>query len=163
MFQDRFRSETVENNSYLLTLARYIHQNPVKAKLARSPEEYKWSSYNTYIQEKDFFHKLIDKELILGIFSSDAPKAQKHFIEFMTMKSEDKFLDMPQDDVMDEDEARTLLKRLLEDRNIGSNNAIPKDLIIEFKSLTGLSNRKIAEITGLNKNKITKILKEHGE
>ncbi len=31
LFQDRFRSEVVEDDNYVLSLARYIHQNPVKA------------------------------------------------------------------------------------------------------------------------------------
>ncbi|WP_280617153.1 transposase [Heyndrickxia oleronia] len=31
LFQDRFRSENVESMRYLLTVIRYIHQNPVKA------------------------------------------------------------------------------------------------------------------------------------
>jgi len=31
LFQDRFKSEVIEQDSYILSLARYIHQNPVKA------------------------------------------------------------------------------------------------------------------------------------
>ena len=31
LFQDRFRSEPVEDDAYLLSVLRYIHQNPVKA------------------------------------------------------------------------------------------------------------------------------------
>ena len=31
LFQDRFKSEPVENDIYFLTVIRYIHQNPVKA------------------------------------------------------------------------------------------------------------------------------------
>ncbi|MBE6563266.1 MAG: hypothetical protein E7660_05975 [Ruminococcaceae bacterium] len=30
LFQDRFKSEPVETNDYLLTVIRYIHQNPLK-------------------------------------------------------------------------------------------------------------------------------------
>jgi len=41
LFQDRFKSEPVENDSYLLTAARYIHQNPVK--IGQSIEN--WTSY----------------------------------------------------------------------------------------------------------------------
>ncbi|HHY25099.1 MAG TPA: transposase, partial [Clostridiaceae bacterium] len=31
LFQDRYKSEAVESDEYLLTVLRYIHQNPVKA------------------------------------------------------------------------------------------------------------------------------------
>jgi putative transposase len=39
LFQDRFKSENVESTDYLLTVTRYIHQNPVKANIVTNPEE----------------------------------------------------------------------------------------------------------------------------
>ncbi len=44
LFQERFGSEPVETEEYLLTVMRYIHQNPVKARLSTSCD-YPWSSY----------------------------------------------------------------------------------------------------------------------
>ena len=35
LFQDRFRSEPVNVETYLLIALRYIHQNPVKAGIAQ--------------------------------------------------------------------------------------------------------------------------------
>jgi len=35
LFQERFKSETVDNDRYFLTVLRYIHQNPLKAKLVK--------------------------------------------------------------------------------------------------------------------------------
>ena len=48
LFQDRFRSEPVESEQYLFTVLRYIHQNPVKAGVAKSVHEYPWSSICEY-------------------------------------------------------------------------------------------------------------------
>ena len=45
VFQDRFKSETVETERYLLTVIRYIHQNPVKAGIVANAEDYPWSSF----------------------------------------------------------------------------------------------------------------------
>lgn len=45
LFQDRFKSEAVEDNRYLLSVLRYIHQNPLKAGIVSDIREYKWSSY----------------------------------------------------------------------------------------------------------------------
>ena len=42
LFQDRFRSEPVENDAYFLDVLRYICQNPVKAGLSDRPFEYPW-------------------------------------------------------------------------------------------------------------------------
>jgi len=48
-FQGRFHSVLVDQDSYALELTRYIHLNPVRAGLARSPERYAWSSYRAYL------------------------------------------------------------------------------------------------------------------
>jgi REP element-mobilizing transposase RayT len=44
LFQDRFKSKPVEDDAYLITLLRYIWNNPVAAGLAPRAEEYPWSS-----------------------------------------------------------------------------------------------------------------------
>ena len=48
LFQDRFQSEPVNDIAYFGTLMRYIHQNPVKAGLAKEVRDYPWSSWNEY-------------------------------------------------------------------------------------------------------------------
>ena len=52
LFQDRFRSEPVEDEEYFRTLLRYIHRNPVKAMEANRPEDYIYSSWREYLQWK---------------------------------------------------------------------------------------------------------------
>jgi len=49
LFQGRYRSLIVDADSYFKGLTRYIHLNPVKAKIVERPEEYRWSSYKGYI------------------------------------------------------------------------------------------------------------------
>jgi REP element-mobilizing transposase RayT len=45
LFQDRFKSEAVEDDGYFLSVLKYIHQNPQKAGLCKGPDLYLWSSY----------------------------------------------------------------------------------------------------------------------
>lgn len=45
LFQDRFKSEPVNDEKYLLTVLRYIHQKPLKAGLAKEIDTYQYSSY----------------------------------------------------------------------------------------------------------------------
>ena len=42
LFQDRYRSEAVEDDSYFLDVLRYVCQNPVKAGLSETPFDYPW-------------------------------------------------------------------------------------------------------------------------
>ena len=45
LFQDRFKSEPVNDEAYFLTFLQYIHQNPVAGRLCRQIEDYGWSSW----------------------------------------------------------------------------------------------------------------------
>lgn len=65
LFQDRFRSEPVENIEYLLTVFRYIHQNPLKAGVVNSIKDYKWSSFHAYKNLDNSFVAIYD---ILALF-----------------------------------------------------------------------------------------------
>jgi len=55
VFGGRYRSECIEDDSFLLGALRYIHLNPVKAGLTDGPATYLWSSYNEYVTEAGFF------------------------------------------------------------------------------------------------------------
>ena len=48
LFQDRFKSEPVNDQEYFFTLLRYIHQNPMAAGLSKSIDDYEWSSWKEY-------------------------------------------------------------------------------------------------------------------
>lgn len=60
VWQGRFKSPVVSDDEYLLTVMRYIEQNPLRAGMVKRLEEYQWSSYliNSNAQED----VLIDKE-----------------------------------------------------------------------------------------------------
>lgn len=48
LFQGRFKSEPVDKLEYMVSLLHYIHMNPVNARLADTPGDYKWSSWQEY-------------------------------------------------------------------------------------------------------------------
>ena len=52
VFQDRFKSECVENQKYFWNCFRYIHMNPVNANLVQNPLDYYFSSLKEYETEK---------------------------------------------------------------------------------------------------------------
>lgn len=49
LFQERYKSEPVDSDSYFLNVIRYIHQNPEIAELDAT-DTYAWSSYREYLQ-----------------------------------------------------------------------------------------------------------------
>ena len=48
LFQGRYKGFLIEKDSYALALLRYIHENPVKAGIVATPQEYVWSSDRHY-------------------------------------------------------------------------------------------------------------------
>jgi hypothetical protein len=48
VFQGRYRTELIEDESYLWTVTRQVHLNPVRAGLAKHPAAWRWSSYPGY-------------------------------------------------------------------------------------------------------------------
>jgi putative transposase len=56
LFQERFKSETVENAALFKNVLRYIHQNPLKDGLAQNIYENKWTSIHEYFKHKQNLH-----------------------------------------------------------------------------------------------------------
>ena len=52
LWESRYRSSPVQQEHYLLTCMRYIELNPVRARMVKHPEEYKWSSYKHNISNE---------------------------------------------------------------------------------------------------------------
>lgn len=63
VFQNRFNSECIEDSNYYWTCLRYIHLNPVKARMVQKVERYKYSSMVEYINNSDVLicRQAIDK------------------------------------------------------------------------------------------------------
>ncbi|NVF12142.1 transposase [Anaerococcus sp. AGMB00486] len=58
LFQNRFKSSPIKSERQLFECTRYIHNNPVFAYIAKSPKDYKFSSYNDFfIENKDNISK----------------------------------------------------------------------------------------------------------
>ncbi len=67
LFQGTFRTINVETDGQLLHLSRYIHLNPVVAGITNDPRAFAWSSFNSYLGDKETFVK---PDIVLGNFIS---------------------------------------------------------------------------------------------
>ncbi len=52
LFERPFKRKLVEDEGYLMDLILYIHNNPVRHGYCEKPEDYKWSSYLSYLSEE---------------------------------------------------------------------------------------------------------------
>ncbi len=85
VFQGRYKAILVQDERYLLSLVRYIHQNPIKAGMCKTVEEYKWSSDIFYRAGKKGF---ISTEVLLDMLSSDRKEAISKYQEYMQQEEE---------------------------------------------------------------------------
>ncbi|HDO21614.1 MAG TPA: transposase [Nitrospirae bacterium] len=81
LFQGRFKSVVVEKDSCLVELSRYIHLNPVRAKMAEKPEDYPYSSYPYYITKKK--SDILSTGLILSLHSADRKDAKRRYRDYV--------------------------------------------------------------------------------
>ena len=148
LFQDRFKSEPVDDDGYFLTVLRYIHQNPVKAGLCKNVSEYRWSSYNDYLRGTG----IADTEFALSMFSENREEARQHFEKYMDEKEESSCLDLEERRPTDK-EAQALIRKLCRTKSVSEFQNMPRekrDKSIAMLKEKGLSIRQISRLTGIS-------------
>lgn len=149
LYQDRFKSEVVENDSYFLTVIRYIHQNPLKAGIVKDIANYRWSSYGEYIGKP----RICDVEFALNMFSDDREEAIELFKKFNSEENQDRCLDYDQDISLNDTEAADFIKSI---SGVSSPTEIlgfdkeKRNEIIRACKEKGLSFRQIERLTGIS-------------
>lgn len=81
VFQDRYKGILVKDDKYLLSLLRYVHQNPVKANMCNKVSDYYWSSDSSY--RKNIQGQLVVIDFVLNIFSLNRKAAIEEYVKFM--------------------------------------------------------------------------------
>ena len=81
LFQGRYKALLVDADSYLLELVRYIHLNPVRAKLVADPADHAWSGHLTYLGKA---HKeWLTTDWVLSQFALSTGTARKQYENFV--------------------------------------------------------------------------------
>lgn len=91
LFRGRYKAILIDKDSYLTQVSRYIHLNPVAAKLCSKPDMYKWSSCQYYCKNKDNPSWLITKDTLLMMTGRKKKKAYKAFLQNGVNKEISKF------------------------------------------------------------------------
>lgn len=81
LFERRYHAVLVDADEYLLELLRYIHLNPVRAKIVADPADYAWSSHHVYLGSRA--EPWVTTEFALSLFHAElrtAVDAYHHFV-----------------------------------------------------------------------------------
>lgn len=145
LFQDRFKSEAVEDDEYFLSVLRYIHNNPVKAGLVKQAQEYCFSSYNAYLKNDT----IIDTAFLWSIIQP------KQFAELHHKANYHDHIDVDeQKSKLFDAQAKEIIKKYTGCTNVEEYQKLEYNVQLEqiaFLKKEGLSIRQISRLTGLSK------------
>ncbi len=166
LFQGRFRSEAIEDEAYFLTAVKYVHNNPVAAKLVNEASQYPWSSYGSYLrfESKD---DLVECRFLLNMFSPNLEKSIPELMNFTNRIDDEIFSDHlrgEEENLFDKERnALSFIDKYLRERNMNfeelknrSNMNIRNELIGILIEKSGLPLRRIGKLLGLSKNTISR-------
>ena len=83
VFESRYYDKVIDTNDGMLEVSRYIHLNPVKAKLVSRPEEYFWSSYWFYNQTKFLPPCYVNLPTLLNYFRGTVEEKRERYGKYV--------------------------------------------------------------------------------
>lgn len=145
LFQDRYHSEPVENERYLLTVFRYILKNPEKAGICNT-SDYEWSSYSQYNNPAAFVQTRLFQTLIGDQHSYDL---------FLDAVNDDECLEF--ESKKDDEWAKAIIRKYLGCESgtvLQSYNRSRRDTALRILKEHRLTIRQIERLTGINRGVI---------
>ena len=154
LFQERFKSEPVDDDEYLLTVVKYIHLNPDKAGIAPY-DSYPWSSFKEYLGTP----RICDTSFVSEVFGGDEEYESFHALPECG-------------DCIDVDKVRSATRAMPDELAIAiARDALAPIEMAQVKSLpklkrnacvlkmrtAGLSVRQIERLTGISRGVIAEI------
>jgi len=153
VYRNRFQSQYIYDDSYLKNCIKYIHMNPVKANIVKKESDYKYSSFNSYIYNRE--NSIINKKKIKEIFQredyiSDFKQLKDEEIEIMDVDRNEKNLEIA-------------VKRYLLEKNINLKQvkSCNNNLINFCKTLKekGYRQKQIAKILQISESVLSRKMK----
>jgi len=174
VFEQRYKSFLCDKDAYLLSLIRYIHQNPVRSKLIGGLN-YRWSSHQEYIGNSE----LADVNFPLSLFAHHKNKAIKRYMSFMDEPETKEVKSMIKEETVEVAKnierrkiAKEALIKIIEevteikmDKIKGNTKSkrisdIRKLYIKNLKKYTDVPNKEIADLFEIGSSTVTNILRE---
>lgn len=158
LFSNRYKSEPVEDDRYLVALMRYIHQNPVKAGMVKSANSYQHSSYNEYALERE---DLVNIAFILEILGSDRKMALSQFEEINQNIEKEEF------EISNSGKSNAAVRRIIMSFSGGiepselqyADKTLVSDIIRTLVLKKGISQAAIVRVTGISRYRVAGMCK----
>lgn len=123
VYESRYKSKQITTDTYLLWVLRYIHRNPIRAKMVENLDDYKWSSHYFY---KTARVGTVNTMFILNMLSDKKAKAVLSYMKFVNALGND------DNDEEDYEIVRELLDKQFNDKDITlelSENPMKREIL----------------------------------
>jgi REP element-mobilizing transposase RayT len=161
LIADRFKSECIEDEAYLLAAVRYVHQNPVAAGIVSDSGVYEWSSYGEYVGSDGVTRCITDTTFVLRMLADSSEEQISAFVDLVASTEHPGF-SLSEGGRMTEEQIRENICCVLGDV---SPNALAgldrqaRDIKLADLRLAGFSIRQIERATGISRGIIASIAK----
>lgn len=146
LFEGRFKSEVIESDSHLLSAIRYVHRNPLKAKISEGLS-FPWSSYDEILSSRGWS----DAHFVRELFGNEKNFRSFHEAEEETFRFGD--IDEGCRIRLTDTEARRIAIDVLggvDPATLPLTDRNERDAALVRLKGEGLSVRQIQRITGLS-------------
>lgn len=148
VYRDRYKSEIIIDSSHLANCIKYIHNNPVKANICNLPSEYRYSSYN------DFLNKKIDYEISNVLYD----EIIENTIPIVDDNDKYNFIDV--DDRIKFENPEDVLKEYNNYEYMNKERIY--NIIKDIKNRCNISNDEIITLLNIKRSSFYYILKKYG-
>lgn len=156
VFQDRFKSETVTSDAHLINVVRYVHNNPVKAKMVDTLNDYEWSSYKLYL----FNPHTAGMKLTWELFQQDVAR----FKSFHLIEDHQEYLEIKEDQQKFRvSQAEADIQEICRANGIEDEKMLPdhpevmREIVEMLMDGSALSGRQIAGLLGIAESRLRRI------
>ena len=157
LFQDRFKSEPVGDSTYFANVLRYIHFNPVEARMTKLPGHYKWSSWHEFEKPSADGRDIIEHSVPFG----NANWQELRELILKNIEPDDLVNELEIERAKNLDESKQKLISLLpEGIQISDLTDMPKsdrNAIIIKAIKSGVNQQHLARLIRLNRTTIQRI------
>ncbi len=92
LFQGRYKAFLIEKDRYALALLRYIHENPVRARVVKRAEDFAWSSDRAYRRGRG--PEWLDADRLLSMLGRGRAEAIRGYRKLMRAEAEESYEDV---------------------------------------------------------------------
>lgn len=161
VFEQRYKAILCDKDAYLLSLIRYIHQNPLRAGICDL--DYLWSSHQEYAKGKKGYCEVDE---VLQMLSEDKGKAVEGYMCFVSEMDDEikekKTFEFEPDELIQESVSIDLEKRSIEEvlsdferrTGFGQDRMLQKYASPSIQALKGKLIKELVRTTHFNQKQI---------